>query len=147
MARQDQRDWRGGQGSGDESAHEEQVRQALRRVEAPEGFTDRLMVRAELLREQQPVAREKAGAAHAMWVRLTRPAWKLAYAAALLAVTASSLHIERVHREQRRVDQAAAQFDTALQVTQHALNHVSAKLEKTEFGKVEQALQTDRGGQ
>ena len=142
---------KGWDGSGPTSAEElseQQLTAALRRVEAPDGFRERLMERVALLPEG--VATRATGGvtsgSRGVLLRFSRPAWRVAYAAAaLLAITAGAVHVEHARTERRRVDVAAAQFDTALQVTNHALDQVSAKLEKTEFGAVQRALQADRG--
>ena len=58
-----------------------------------------------------------------------------------LAIAAGTLRVQHVRNEQRRADAAAAQFDTALEVTHHALDHVSAQLETTQFGEMQRALE------
>ncbi|GAA3748663.1 hypothetical protein [Terriglobus aquaticus] len=125
---------------------EQQVRAALRRVDAPNGFTERLMARVEALPETR-AQRAKQGGGRGVLVRMTQPAWRLAYAAAaMLAISAGALHVEHARAEQRKADAAAAQFDTAIQVTNHALDQVSAKLQTTEFGAVQRALEANGGG-
>ena len=128
-----------------ENAFAHQVSAALQRVDAPEDFTARLMARPEMRRPSSAFA--KRNPAGGLLLRFTRPAWRVAFAtAALLAVTAGSLHVEHGRMEQRRTEQAAEQFDAALQVTHHALDQVSAKLETTEFGEVQRALEVNGGG-
>ncbi|WP_419804563.1 hypothetical protein [Terriglobus sp.] len=116
-------------------------------MKAPDGFTDRVMARAELRAGRKPAADAKADRRQGVLLQFTRPAWRAVYAAAAaLAITAGTWRVEHVRMEQRRVDQAAAQLDTALQVTHHALDQVSAKLETTEFGEIQRALEANGGG-
>lgn len=128
----------------EDDAHADEIRAGLQRVEAPAGFTDRLLARVAL-REREAV-RCEVGARPGVLLQLSRPVWRAALAAAaLLAITAGSLRVEHVRAEHRRADEAAAQLDTALQVTSHALNQVSARLETTEFGTVQRALENNGG--
>ena len=131
----------------EEVAFAKEARAGLRRVEAPTGFTERLMARAELRDQARPFAQGAKSRRRDVVLRFARPTWRVAYAAAaVLALAAGTLRVEYRRTEQRRADVAAAQLDTALAVTNHALDHVSAKLETTEFGEVQRALEMDRGG-
>ncbi len=147
MANDDLQDWRNNGPGLEDAVYTQQVRTALRRLDAPEGFTDRVMAGAEQQSQTRWSARSDAGGRRGVLLRLNRPVWRAAYAAAaVLALTAGTLRVEHRRTEQRRADMAAAQLDTALEVTNHALDQVSAKLETTEFGEVQRALETNEGG-
>lgn len=134
-------------GPGQESLPEQQMRAALGRVEAPEGFTGRLMARVEML-PQKHAATARVSGGRGVLLRFTQPVWRLGYAAAaVLAISAGALHVEHARAERRKADLAVAQFDAALQVTNHALNQVSASLETTRFGAVQRALEASGGDQ
>ena len=125
------------------------VTAALRRVEAPAGFTERVMASAalrEVLLPQQVVAPTAPTRKQGVLLSFSRPAWRAVYAAAaLLAITAGTVQVVHTRGEQRRTDAAVAQFEQAMQVTGHALDRVSAQLERTEFGEVQRALETNGG--
>ena len=147
MAEDDLQSWTEHDGTtASDEAMARSMRALLCRVEAPEGFTERMLARVEASAPDVG-ARHMERPRRGVLLQFTRPAWRAAYAAAaLLALTAGGLHLEHARAEQRRAEQASAQFDTALQVTDHALNHVSAKLETTEFGQVQRALEATGGG-
>jgi hypothetical protein len=102
---------------------EQQLRQAMRPVDAPEGFAARIMALAA--DSFQPPARiipmrpRLAGQRLQMWVTG-------AIAAALLVGVFS---VEQVH-ERREREQAQQQFDAAMRITDRALNQTRTKLER-----------------
>lgn len=122
----------------------DRLQATLRRMDAPDGFTDRVMAR--VASANSTAAMPVRGRLLRFPQRFTTPVWRAAYAAAaLLAVTVGTLHLEHERAEHRKADAAAAQFEQAMQVTGHALDQVSAQLERTEFGTVAKALQEDGG--
>ena len=137
------------------------LRTGLRRIDPPAGFAQRVMDRAAAqddanrggiaadggVTDGSGSDRKPALQHRGILLRFTRPAWRAALAtAALLALTAGAAHVEHARVEQRRADKAAAQFDEAMQVTSHALDNVSAKLERTQFGDLTKALEENSGG-
>ena len=131
----------------EDASFAQHVTTALHRVGPSDGFTDRVMARAALQTPWRPDANATPGGHRGVLLQFTRPAWRAVYAAAaVLAITAGMWHVEHMRMEQRRADEAAAQLDTALQVTHHALDKVSAKLETTQFGEIQRALEANGGG-
>ena len=119
---------------------ERAVRFALKRVDAPEGFAERVLARAGHRNE----AGDGRGGRFALG-RFWWPGWRLAYAAAaLLAITAGSVRVEQVRMERRRTDAAAAQFSTAMEVTNRTLDKVTARLQQGEVGQFTKVLGSDR---
>ena len=108
------------------------MRQSLRHVPAPVGFTDRVMSRiAERDRRvPQPVRRGALlrGRPYAAW-------WAGVAAALVVAVSGgNALHV----RHQRQAQEAAAvqaQLDVAMQLTSHALGQVQTGLDRSPAGK------------
>ncbi len=103
---------------------EDKLRQSLRHVSAPDGFTDRVLARVDARRQTSapPVA---------------RPSWQtgwLATAAVLILAIASG---EALHIRHQRDAQAAAQaeMDRAMQLTSHAMNEVQTGFERSPAGR------------
>ena len=107
---------------------EEQLARQLRRVDAPEGFALRVLDRVsdDAVRKMSLRARV-----------FTMPAWSFkprvwvggAIAAALVLVCFAA---QQVHVRQQQA-QAKQQFDTAMRVTDHALDQTRAHLERAGF--------------
>lgn len=125
-------EWRG------DAAFETAVQTALRRVDAPECFAERVLARS--------AERERPGKrGRAVLARFTSPGWKFAYGvAALLALTAGGVHGERVFAERKSADAASAQFSEAMAVTNRALVRVSAQLQQGPVGQLTKVLDNGR---
>lgn len=93
---------------------ERELRQALRRRPAPAGFKHRLMERREQQRARWPHRRVM------LWQRL-------AGAAALASVLAGAV-VWRNAEQHRKAEEARQQVMTALRITSHALNQMTAQL-------------------
>ena len=120
-----------------DKAFEEEVRRALRRAEAPEHFAERLQARLA-------AGPGESATAWARWFAAAR-FWRFAaVTAVLLMLPAAGVRVEQ-HLQQRRTQAAEAQFDRALQVTGHALDHVTAQLSGGQVGAISQALNTVSG--
>lgn len=97
-----------------------QLARAMRRVDAPEGFAERIMERSASPAEKVIVMRPRR--------RLVRmQAWMGGAIAAVLAL--GMFGAEQIHqrREQARADQ---QFAVAMQATDHALDQTRAQLQR-----------------
>lgn len=117
------------------------VQAALLRVEAPEGFADRVLARAAA-RDKRKVRRLGTGS---VAVRFKTPGWRFGYAAAaLIAISAGTVQLERVRLEHRRADVATEQFSQAMDVTHRALERVSTRLQRGEVGQFTKALDDSR---
>lgn len=97
-----------------------QLARAMRRVDAPEGFAERIMERSASPAEKVIVMRPRR--------RLVRmQAWMGGAIAAVLAL--GMFGAEQIHqrREQAKADQ---QFAVAMQATDHALDQTRAQLQR-----------------
>jgi hypothetical protein len=107
---------------------EQDLTRALRRVDAPEGFADRVMARAR--EQQRPPAR-------VFVMQRRQQAWLGgAIAAALLLGVFGAEQIEQ--RQQReRAMMAQQQFEAGIRITDDALDHARDQLERAgvEVGK------------
>ena len=129
MDRPEERNAEPGDGKMDE--FEERLVRELRRVDAPEGFALRVLDR---------VSDSAAGKTPLRARVLTMPAWSFkprvwvgsAIAAALVLTCFAA---EQVHVKQQRekAELAQQQFDTAMRVTDHALDQTRAHLERAGF--------------
>ncbi len=107
---------------------EEQLARQLRRVDAPEGFALRVLDRVSDDAVRKTPLRARV---------FTMPAWSFkprvwvggAIAAALVLVCFAA---QQVHVRQQQA-QAQQQFDTAMRVTDHALDQTRAHLERAGF--------------
>ena len=97
-----------------------QLARAMRRVDAPEGFAERIMERSASPAETVVVMRRHQG----MW---RMQAWMSGAVAAALAL--GVFGAEQIHqrREQAKADQ---QFAVAMQVTDHALAQTREQLQR-----------------
>jgi hypothetical protein len=124
---------------------EDRLRQTLRHVEAPPGFTDRVMARVaerEAGRTQRAdVQRKKLSRG---FVGMHRQAgWWTAVAAALVLSLGGGAMFQHHQREQEaeaQAQEAQAQLDLALQLTSHALNQVQGGLDRSPAGQILKGL-------
>lgn len=115
---------------------EKGLRQALRHVPAPEGFTSRVMARVaarEALHAEPNAAQRARGTLLRMH---PAAAWWSAVAAALLLTAGGgdALHLHNLHRAQRQ-QAAQAQVDRALRLTGHALDEVELNVDRGPAGR------------
>lgn len=112
---------------------EQNLRQSLQHVAAPEGFTDRVMARVANRKSITPARRVYA-------VMPTRTGWWTAVAACLaLAIGGGgTLHVHHLHQQREAAMQA--QLDLAMQMTNHALNEVAIGLDRSPMGRFTQIL-------
>ena len=114
---------------------EKQMAKTLRQVDAPEGFAERVMRRAE--------AENFATSTHVSEARHGAPGWFeflrswhwmaspwAGGAVAALLVAGVFLTGTRVHEEHVKQAQATQQFEQATQITDRALEHTREKLRK-----------------
>ena len=101
---------------------EDELRQALRREEAPEGFAERVLAAA-----RAPTPPPRAGVWN--WFRLPAVRWVLVGAGCL--ALAAGLAVERRERATRaRGEAARAQLMLALRITRGELERVQAKVSR-----------------
>jgi hypothetical protein len=92
----------------------------MRRVDPPEGFAERLMERAETLPSKVVVMRK-------------RPVFRIWAGSAIAAALAMGVFVgEQAHirSQQRQAEVARQQFETAMRVTDHALDQTRASLQR-----------------
>ena len=116
-------------------AIERDLREGLRHVPAPHGFTDRVMARVA---EREPPATKPLH-----WNVLSRmrshDAWWAGIAASLLvAIGGGDALLVRHQRHAKQEAVVQAQLDTAMQLTSHALNEVQIGLDRSPAGKFSQ---------
>lgn len=98
-----------------------QLTEALRRVEAPEGFAARVMDRAAALAVAKKVV---------VMQRRHVPMWISGAIAAMLAVGAFVGETVRVRHQREQAALATQQFEAAVRVTDQALDKTRAQLER-----------------
>jgi hypothetical protein len=105
-----------------------ELREALRRKQAPADLADRVLARASEQSERRPAAGFDTGAATAAQPRTSRVVMRWLAAAAVLAVTAGGA--ERYYTQQRAAEAARVQEEIriALQITSETLARVQSKL-------------------
>jgi hypothetical protein len=110
--------------SDDFTSLERELRQALRPVDPPAGFADRVIARTRTDSAAQPKR-----ARILMFPVLRSRVWIGSAVAALLLVGVVG---EQAHRmeQRRKAEEAQKQFETALQVTDRALEHTRQQLER-----------------
>lgn len=99
---------------------EEYLTQALRRVDAPKGFADRVMART----------RPAPGRAKILMMPSRTRAWVSGVVAATLL--AGVFAGDRVHarRERQRAEEAQRQFEAGMRITDAALEHTREQLHR-----------------
>lgn len=106
---------------------EERLTRELQRVDAPEGFALRVL---DLAAKQTPVRARVL----TMPVWLARPnAWAGGAIAAALVLGCFAAERIHVRQQQVKVEMAQQQFDTAMRVTDRALDQTRAHLERAGF--------------
>jgi uncharacterized protein CbrC (UPF0167 family) len=110
-------------GNGEDSADfESHLTQALRRVDAPEGFADRVIARAKL----DPAPR-------VLMMKPSQQAWLGGAIAAALFL--GVFGAEQIHqRQQQRAALVQQQFEAGIRITDDALNHAREQLEQDGVG-------------
>jgi hypothetical protein len=106
------------------SDFEKDLTQAMQRLDAPEGFAARLMERAsvETLDHRRLIATPR----RRWW-------WSGSGIAVAAGLVAGIFVVQQIHVRHEREQAAVAQqqFETAMRVTDHALNHTWARLERS----------------
>ena len=102
-----------------------ELTRALRHVDPPSGFADRVMARAQAPIEPQVPARAKV---------VTMPSrprlWASGALAATLAVAAVLTQQTHERHERERAEVAQQQFDAAMRITDQTLEHVRQQLQQ-----------------
>lgn len=116
---------------------DDELRNALKRVEPPPGFAGRVMARVEQLAEERARATAKPVRSRGPWSpsswfgrRMSMSFGAVAAMAAvvLLAVGLALWQQHRIEQERREGEAARAQLIEALRVTSAKLNHVRSKV-------------------
>ena len=112
---------------------EEELRQSLTHVPAPDGFTDRVM---ERVAARGRAAERPLGQSGVLLGMRQHAGWWTSLAAMLaLALGGSDAMHVRHQRHAREAAAAQAQVDLAMQLTNHALNEVETGLERSPAGR------------
>jgi predicted nucleic acid-binding protein len=104
---------------------ERQLRHALRPVDAPVGFADRVIARA-----QAGATPEPKRARILMFPKLRSRIWIPSAVAAMLLVGVAGERAHEQMEQRRKAEEAQKQFETALQVTDRALEHARQQLQR-----------------
>lgn len=104
---------------------EYELRNALRPVDPPAGFADRVIARA---RAEAPVAPKPARIL--AFPSLRSRVWIPSAIAAMLLVVVAGEQVQQHMEQRRKAEEAQKQFETALQVTDDALDHARQQLER-----------------
>lgn len=99
---------------------EENLTQALRPVDPPEGFADRVVARSQ----------SAPGLAKVIRMPLRTRAWASGAIAATLFVGVFLGGQAHVREQKRKAEQAQQQFDAAMRITDQTLDHVRAQLQQ-----------------
>jgi len=112
---------------------DEQLKQALRRCEAPEGFADRVAARVE---REASFTRP-----HLVWTLWRGPSLRWAAIAALIAIAVTGIGYQ-IHERQQEAEARAAkqQVMLALRITGSKLRVAKEKVKGVETGKLENKL-------
>jgi hypothetical protein len=114
---------------------EDELKKALRRQQAPEGFTDQVLARAA----QQSSARQRAPH-ESGWAILARPLFRWpALAAISVSLVAGSLHYRQIQVDKARIERA--QGEAAKQRLMLALRIAGSKLQMAKT-KVNESTET-----
>lgn len=97
---------------------DEQLKDDLKRVAAPEGFADRVMERVQ--------AREHTRLR--VMPRQVRHVWQAIAAVALIGALLGTAEVAHQRRERQRAEVLQQQFDLAMHITQRTLDGVSQKV-------------------
>jgi len=106
---------------------ERQLSEALRHVDAPQGFAVRTMRRCE---EAAPPPKRAARATWLPWFPAQAWATAVLVLVIVLLIGATAVYQTQVRRERARVARLQTQFDAAMQVTSRALDHTRAQLSR-----------------
>lgn len=104
---------------------ERELRQALRPVAPPAGFADRVIARAHA-----EVAAQPKRARILIFPQLRSRVWIPSAVAAMLLVGVAGEQAHERMEQRRRAEEAQKQFETALQVTDRALDHARQQLQR-----------------
>lgn len=116
---------------------DDELRNALKRVEPPPGFAGRVMARVEQLAEERARAATKPVRSRSPWSPLSWFGRRMSVsfgavaamaAVVLLAVGMALWQQHRIEQERREGEAARAQLIEALRVTSAKLNHVRSKV-------------------
>lgn len=109
----------------DFAALEHELRNALRPVDPPAGFADRVIARAHAEARVEP-----RRASIFAFPGLRSRVWIPGAVAAMLLVGVAGEQAHQRMEQRRKAEEAQKQFETALQVTDHALDHARQQLER-----------------
>ena len=104
---------------------ERELRQALRPVDPPAGFADRVIARAH-----DEAAAQPKRARILMFPQLRSRIWVPSAIAAMLLVGVVGEQAHERMEQRRKAEEAQRQFETALQVTDRALEHTRQQLQR-----------------
>lgn len=125
----------------EESVVERELRQALRHVPAPNGFTDKVMSRVavrEAGRTSRPAPRANSGSGLSGLHR--HAGWWTAIAAMLLAAAGGDIAYLRHQRTEREAARVRQQLDLAMELTSQALDKVDVGLERSHAARYTQMV-------
>ena len=103
---------------------ERELRQVLRPVDPPAGFADRIIARAHTDAAQPRRARIL------MFPTMRSRVWIGSAVAAMLLVGVAGEQAHQRLEQRRKAEEAQKQFETALQVTDRALDHARQQLQR-----------------
>lgn len=109
----------------DFAALEHELRNALRPVDPPAGFADRVIARARAEAPAQPPR-----ARILTFPSIGRRVWVPSAVAAMLLVGVAGEQAHQRLEQRRKAEEAQKQFETALRVTDHALEHAREQLQR-----------------
>ena len=104
---------------------ERELRQALRPVNPPAGFADRVIARS-----LQETAAQPKRARILLFPKLRSRVWIPSAVAAMLLVGVAGEQAREKIDEHRKAAEAQKQFETALQVTDRALEHARLQMQR-----------------
>ena len=104
---------------------EHKLRNELRPIDPPAGFADRILARA---RAEAPPQAQRARIL--MFPRLRSRIWIPSAVAAMLLVGVAGEQAHQRMEQLRKAEEAQKQFETALQITDRALDHARQQLQR-----------------
>jgi type VI protein secretion system component VasF len=125
----------------DVSAVENELRQSLQHVPAPDGFADRVMARVaerEAARTSRPASARQSTSGFSGMHRNT--GWWTAIAAMLLLAVGGDITYLRHQRTEREAAKVQKQMDLAMELTSHALDKVDVGLERSHAARYTQMV-------